>query len=306
MDRGAVFVKILLFGLRGQVSQELQRTLLPLGELIVLSREEANFAKPEQVLAQLEQHEPDIVVNGAAYTAVDKAETEAEQAFAINAETVSTIAHFCQKANALMVHYSTDYVFDGKSLSPYLETDATNPLSVYGRSKRAGELAMLDSGCKALIFRTSWVYSANGNNFIRTMLRLAKDKTELRVVDDQFGAPTSAELIADVTSLAINAYVHGLMSSGIFHLSADGVTSWCQLARYVIDGAIERGAKLAIRGQQVTAITTSDFPTAAARPNNSVLNSERLSQQLSIQIPHWQHHVDRMLDQLQALGEFSA
>ena len=291
-------MKIVLLGKNGQVGHELHRTLLPLGQVIPLGREEADLFSLTQLRGLLAQYTPDIIVNAAAYNAVDKAESDGAAAFRINAEAVGLMAERTCQTGALLVHYSTDYVFDGEKPAPYLETDATNPLSAYGRSKRAGEQAIEQSGCRALIFRTSWVFSAHGGNFVKTILRLAKERENLNVVADQNGAPTSAELIADVTALAIAGYRSHALASGLYHLTAAGETSWYDLACHVVNRALAKGAALKLHAKQIEAIPTEAYPLPAKRPKNSRMDTGALSSALGLHFPDWNVHVDRVVDQL--------
>ncbi|KTG16279.1 MULTISPECIES: dTDP-4-dehydrorhamnose reductase [unclassified Guyparkeria] len=288
----------LLFGKNGQVGTELQRTLLPHGPVVAKGSESVDLAQQNAVSECLEAVRPNVIVNAAAYTAVDKAESEEELARAINADAVRAMANYAARNDALLIHYSTDYVFDGDKDGAYLPDDSPNPQSAYGRTKLEGEEAIRGSGCHHLVFRTSWVYSANGHNFIKTMLRLAAERDELKVVADQVGAPTSAELIADVTSIALAGYRKGHLPIGTYHLTANGATSWHGLASRAIDRAIDNGRKLKLRGADVQAIGTADFPTPAARPSNSRMDSGSLEQALSLELPDWTIHVDRMVDQV--------
>jgi len=291
-------MKILLIGKNGQVGHELQRTLLPLGELVVLGRDALDLSDPAALKQVLESQAADVIVNASAYTAVDRAEADEAGAMAVNAAAVSAMAAYARSHDALLVHYSTDYVFDGDKQAPYIEDDVTAPQSAYGRSKRAGEEAILASACKALVFRTSWVFSAHGGNFIKTMLRLAGERDSLNVVADQFGAPTSAELIADVTALAIAAYRRGALADGIYHLTAAGETSWHGLASYAIERAQARGLALKVAAAQIKPIPTEAYPLPARRPRNSRLDTSKLSSALGLQMPAWQVYVDRLIDQL--------
>ena len=291
-------MKIVLLGKNGQVGHELQRTLLPLGQVIALGREEADLSVLTQLQGVLAQRTPDIIVNAAAYSAVDKAESDEATAFCINAEAVGLMAEHARQSGALLVHYSTDYVFDGENPAPYVETDATNPQSAYGRSKRAGEQAIEQSGCRALIFRTSWVFSTDGGNFIKTILRLAKERENLNVVADQYGAPTSAELIADVTALAIAGYRSRALTSGLYHLTAAGETSWHGLACHIVNRALANGATLKLNAGQIHAIPTEAYPLPAKRPKNSRMDTGALSSALGLHLPNWNIHVDRVVDQL--------
>lgn len=294
-------MKILLLGKTGQVGQELQRTLLPLGELEALSRQEADLTNLDDLANLLQAKTPDIIVNAAAYTAVDKAETDEASAYQINAEAVKILAKHAHRHGSLLVSYSTDYVFDGEKAAPYLEQDQANPINVYGRSKRAGEEAIIQSQCNALVFRTSWVFSAHGHNFIKTILRLAKERDSLNIVSDQYGAPTSAELIADVTALAILGYRKQLLQSGIYHLTAKGETSWHGLASYVVESAIAKGASLRLDAHNIHAISSEAYPLPARRPRNSCLDTMLLSNALGLNLPNWTIHVDRVVDKLTCL-----
>lgn len=294
-------MKILLLGKNGQVGTELQRTLLALGTLIALDRSTADLEKPAMLRTVLETHSPDVIVNAAAYTAVDKAETNREAAQAVNAESVAVIADYAKARDALLVHYSTDYVFDGFKASPYEPADATHPLSVYGATKRQGEEAILASGCRFLVFRTSWVFSTHGSNFVKTILRLAKEREALNIVADQHGAPTSAELIADVTALAIAGHRQGLCKSGIYHLTAAGHTTWHGLACHIVARAAANGVVLKAAVERISPIPTEAYPLPAPRPKNSRLDTAALSDALLLQFPDWTVHVNRTVDQLTTL-----
>jgi dTDP-4-dehydrorhamnose reductase len=299
-------MKILLFGKNGQVGWELQRSLAPLGELIALDRagadglcgdlnDLAGLARTVQAV------QPRVIVNAAAYTAVDRAETEAEAAHRINAEAPEVLARAAAQHDALLVHYSTDYVFDGSGTRPWREDDATAPLSVYGRTKRDGELAIQATGCRHLIFRTSWVHAARGGNFARTMLRLAAERDELKVISDQIGAPTGADLLADVTAHAVHQVATGAVSDealGIHHLVAAGATSWFDYARFVLAHAQAQGRVLKVGPPQVQAIPSSAYPTPARRPQNSRLDCTRLQTSFGLTLPPWQVGVARLLDEI--------
>lgn len=295
-------MNILLLGKNGQIGRELQRTLLPLGSVTALGRDAFDMEAPNAVAAALRDHSPDLIVNAAAWTQVDRAETSADAAFRINADAVGTIAQYARERGATLLHYSTDYVFDGKKQTPYVETDEANPLNVYGRSKRAGEQALEASGCKFVLLRTSWVFSAEGTNFINTILRLARERENLRIVADQFGAPTSAELIADVTALAVAAHRRNELAGGIYHLAARGRTSWHELACYVVKRARGIGFQLMADVEDIEPIATEDYPLPAPRPRNSLLDSNALTRGLGLDLPDWTVHVDRMLQQLRKRG----
>jgi dTDP-4-dehydrorhamnose reductase len=292
-------MRILLLGKNGQVGWELQRSLAPLGELIALDRHSTDYcgdlSQPDAIAQTVKTLKPTVIVNAAAYTAVDKAETETELAYTINAKAPEALAQAAKQIGAWLVHYSTDYVFNGSGNQAWQETDAVAPLSVYGQSKLAGEQAIQAAEGLHLIFRTSWVYAARGNNFAKTMLRLAKERDQLSVINDQIGAPTGAELLADVTAHAIRSGLQKPELSGLYHLAAAGETSWYNYARYVLDYARQRGIELKTAENAISPIPTSAYPTPAQRPLNSRLNIEKLQNQFDLQLPDWQLGVERML-----------
>ena len=300
-------MKILLLGKNGQVGWELQRALAPLGEVIALDRAGADglcgdLADLEGLASTVRKLAPDVIVNAAAYTAVDKAETEPAQALRINGEAPALLAREAEALGAWLVHYSTDYVFDGSGEHRW-ETDApTGPLSSYGRSKLAGEDAIRASGAKALILRTSWVYAARGHNFAKTMLRLATERDSLNVVADQFGAPTGAELIADVTALLLSRVSVArdwATLVGTYNLAAAGETSWYGFARYVLQHAELNGTVLKVSPAQLGAISTKAFPLPAPRPRNSRLDLRKIEHAFQLTMPSWEQGVQRMLDEVQ-------
>ncbi|TFH78542.1 dTDP-4-dehydrorhamnose reductase [Pseudomonas kribbensis] len=291
-------MKILLLGKNGQVGWELQRSLAPLGELIALDRHSVDglsgdLSNLEGLRSTIRQIKPDVIVNAAAYTAVDKAESEVELAARVNAQASGVLAEEAAVIGAWLVHYSTDYVFSGQGVTPWQETDSVAPVNAYGASKLAGEQLITASGCKHLIFRTSWVYGARGNNFAKTMLRLAADRESLNVIADQVGAPTGADLIADVTALAIRQAFQRPELSGLYHLAASGEVSWHGYASHVIAFAKANGEQLAV--QAVNPIDTTAYPTPARRPLNSRLNTQKLRDNFSLHLPDWQSGVTRML-----------
>lgn len=343
-------MKILLLGANGQVGWELQRSLSFLGELSVHDKDTADFENPAALASLVHNEKPSVIVNAAAYTAVDQAETDVDTAYRVNAEAVASLAEAAEDIDAWLIHYSTDYVFDGTKQGRYLEDDITNPKSVYGKSKREGELAVINSGCKHLIFRTSWVFASRGNNFAKTMIKLARERDELKVVADQIGAPTSAELIADVTALAIynlsmlghfepfdstqdtsschsepfdsaqDRLRRGIPSfprrlesspesstnndiSGIYHLTANGETSWHGFAKHVIAHAEKLGMEFKVKAENIEPITTEQFPRPAERPLNSRMDTKKLQSLLNIDLPDWQVHVDRMVAEYVESGE---
>lgn len=291
-------MKILLLGKDGQVGRELCRALLPLGEVVALGRDGADLRDQGALLAVLSSCQPNAIVNAAAYTAVDAAESDRETATQVNALAVATLARHAQAAGALLVHFSTDYVFDGTQQRAYTEIDKPNPLNVYGSTKLAGEQAIQAAGCDALVFRIGWVYSPHGKNFLKTMLRLARERERLDVVSDQHGTPTSAEMVADITALAIQRHCAGQLPAGTYHLAAAGSTDWHAYARYIVAGAAARGATLALTSEGIHAIATRDYPAAAQRPSNSTLDTTKLSRALQLRMPSWTEQVDRTLNQL--------
>jgi dTDP-4-dehydrorhamnose reductase len=293
---------ILLFGKDGQVGWQLQRSLAPLGTVTALGRGECDLADSRQLRAIIRSARPKIIVNAAAYTAVDRAESEPQRAAAINAEAPAAMAEEARALGALLVHYSTDYVFDGRKATPYVESDAPNPQSVYGRSKLAGEQAIAAAGCRALIFRPSWVFGARGNNFVKTILRLAGEGRALRIVDDQVGSPTPAALISSVTGLALAAVRRGENlpdGASLYHLAAANPVSWCGFARTIVDCASRTPGFSGLPAPgSIAAIGTADYPLPAPRPANSRLDCARLEADFGLEMPDWQPYLERMLQLL--------
>ena len=292
-------MRLLLLGKGGQVGWELQRSLAPLGEVVALDFDStdfhADFRQPEQLAETVLRVRPDVIVNAAAYTAVDKAESEPALARMINATSPSVVAQAAQQIGALMVHYSTDYVFDGSGAEPWQEGDATGPLNVYGQTKLEGEHSIAQHCARHLIFRTGWVYATRGGNFAKTMLRLAKERERLTVIDDQVGAPTGAELLADVTAHVVRATLADPSKAGLYHLVAGGETTWNGYARFVLAQALAAGVELKAWPETVDAVPTSAFPTPARRPHNSRLNTSKLQSTFGLVLPPWQAGVARML-----------
>lgn len=290
---------ILILGANGQVGTELQRSFADAGDVMALDHSRADLSNPESLRTVIHELRPAVILNAAAYTAVDRAETERELATAINATAPGVLAEEAASLNALLVHYSTDYVFNGSKTSPWLESDATAPPNFYGESKLDGELAIQAVGGKHLIFRTSWVYGPHGKNFLLTMLRFGRERDELRVVDDQTGAPTSSIAIADATRAAVDKVLSSPQENrtGLYHLSCGGEVTWCGFAR-----AIFERCSVQLQGKQpkVTAIRSEEFPTPAARPRNSVLSNERLKTCLGIELPSWQSALDEVVEKLPA------
>lgn len=297
-------MKILLFGKNGQVGWELQRSLAPLGQLVALDQDASDglcgdFTDLPGLAETVRRVAPDVIVNAAAYTAVDKAEIESDLAHTINALATGVLADEANRLGAWLVHYSTDYVFDGSGDQPRNESAPVGPLSVYGRTKLEGEYAVARCA-KHLTFRTSWVYAARGANFAKTILRLAAERDQLRVIDDQIGAPTGAELLADVTAHALRSCIANPDLAGTYHLVADGETSWHAYARFVIDYARAAGRSLRVTPERIEPIPTSAYPTPARRPLNSRLDTRKLQAAFGLQLPHWQIGVERMLAELLA------
>jgi dTDP-4-dehydrorhamnose reductase len=294
---------ILLLGCKGQLGFELQRALSSLGPLVALDRRGCDLADSAVLRRRIEeliaQHRPDILVNAAAYTAVDRAESEPEPAEAINARAPGVLGEVAVRHGMLVVHYSTDYVFDGQNAAPYRESDAPNPLNVYGKSKLAGERALQASGAKHLIFRTSWVFSAHGDNFIKTMLRLAAEREKLNVVADQYGAPTSAALLAEVCAQILAQYRKTEnIPLGLYHLTASGVTNWRDYAAYVIAAARRAGYPQKLEADEINAIPASAYPCPAARPANSRLDCSLIQRAFGLALPPWQAGVEPVLRQI--------
>lgn len=302
--------RIVLLAPNGQVGFELQRSLAPLGQLFCLSRADVDFRDTAATSARVQALQPDLIVNAAAWTAVDKAETEHEAAYLLNAALPEALATIARQRQCWLVHYSTDYVYPGTGTEPWREHDATAPLSVYGASKLAGDLAVSQSGARHLIFRTSWVYAARGNNFMKTMLKLAAQRESLNVVSDQFGAPTPARLIANVTALALQKVLAPLSQdndrgchdnrsdvSGVYHLAAAGVTNWYQFAEAIFALARKAGMPLALQETQFKAITTAQYPTPAQRPANSRLDLSKIEQVFGVVLPDWQSQLAQTFDE---------
>lgn len=299
-------MKILVTGKYGQVGFELQRALAPLGEVHAVDYAECDLADATAVSALVRSVRPDLIVNPAAYTAVDKAESEPELVHAINAVAPGVLGEEAARLGAWMVHYSTDYVFDGTKLGAYTEDDLTNPLGVYGRTKRDGELALGESGARYLIFRTSWVVGAQGNNFAKAILRLALEREQLNVVADQYGAPTSAALLADVTAQLVRQRQQegeDRFPYGLYHLVAGGDTTWCEYARFVVSEALAAGKPLKLVPEAIQGIRSSEYPTAAKRPANSRLDTGKLRRSFGFELPDWQNGVRRVLQQILLNGK---
>lgn len=294
-------MRILLFGRNGQLGWELQRSLAPLGEVIALARhghQGADFSRPSDVAATVRALAPDVIVNAAAYTAVDQAESDKQAAMTVNAVTPGVVAEVARGLGALLVHYSTDYVFDGSGTTPWREGDRLAPLNEYGRSKLAGEENIVASGCRHLIFRTSWVYAARGGNFAKTMLKLAQERDALKVINDQFGAPTGADLLADITAHALRATLADAGLGGIYHAAPAGETTWYGYARHVIAQARAAGQAIRVADSAIEAVPTSAFPTPAQRPANSRLDTHKLRKAFGLHLPSWETGVDRMLNEI--------
>jgi dTDP-4-dehydrorhamnose reductase len=295
-------MKLLLIGANGQVGWELARSLMPLGEVVALDRSRCDLSRPETLTALIAEHAPDVIVNAAAYTAVDKAESEEALATTINGVAPGELARAAKAAGALLIHYSTDYVFDGSKSGPYIEDDPVAPLNAYGRSKLAGEEAIGNSGCDHLILRTTWVFASRGGNFVRTMLRLGAEREQLRVVADQWGAPTWARNIADATAQIVaraqQERCQGGFVSGVFNLASRGETSWHGFAEAIFSMARERVPQLTLKVARVDPIPAADYPTPAARPANSRLALDRVEARFGIVMPSWQAALARCLDEL--------
>lgn len=295
-------MKILLFGKSGQVGWELQRSLAPLGELVAVDLDSkelcGNFTNLEGLAQTIRSVAPDVIVNAAAHTAVDKAESEPELVRTINALAPGVLAQAAIRNNAWLIHYSTDYVFEGGGDKAWVETDNTGPLNIYGTTKLEGEQLIRQSGCQHLIFRTSWVYGARGGNFAKTMLKLAQERDSLKVINDQIGSPTGADLLADVTAHAIKHARHNPHVSGLYHLVAAGEASWHDYARFVLEFAQQAGVALKVTPDKIVPVPTSAFQTAAKRPHNSRMNTTKLQNTFGLHLPDWQTGVSRMLAEI--------
>ncbi len=299
-------MKILLTGKHGQVGFELQRALAPLGEVHAVDYTECDLADATAISTLVRSVRPDLIVNPAAYTAVDKAESEPGLAHAINAVAPGVLGTEAEKLGAWVVHYSTDYVFDGSKSGVYMEDDLTNPLGVYGRTKQDGEIALQKSGARYLIFRTSWVVGAHGNNFAKTILRLALEREQLNVVADQYGAPTSAALLADVTAQLVRQRQRegaDRFPYGLYHLVAGGDTTWCEYARFVVSETLAAGKPLKLVPEAIRGICSSDYPTAAKRPANSRLDTGKLRRTFGFELPDWQNGVRHVLQEILLNGK---
>ncbi|WP_024301874.1 dTDP-4-dehydrorhamnose reductase [Pseudogulbenkiania sp. MAI-1] len=292
-------MRILLTGGSGQLGFELRRSLALYGKLWAPGRDELDLAHPDRLAGPVLGFAPDLIVNAAAYTAVDRAEAEPELAERVNAEAPSELANLAEHLGATLLHFSTDYVFDGTGTEPYRESDPTRPLSVYGRTKRDGELAVMSECSRHYVLRTSWVYGSVGGNFVKTILRLAAQRDTLNVVHDQVGAPTAAMLIADVTALLVARLREGRVPPyGLYHLAAAGETSWYGFASAIVDAAQRAGQGLLLQPGAIRAIPAADYPTAATRPANSRLDTHKLRAALGIVLPDWRHHLQLVLQQL--------
>jgi dTDP-4-dehydrorhamnose reductase len=292
--------RILITGSNGQVGFELQRALAPLGEVTAVTRRQADLASADEIRNLLDRLQPKLIVNPAAYTAVDRAESELDAARAINTVAPGVMREWGTAHGGLLVHYSTDYVFDGTKSEPYREDDDTRPQSVYGLSKWQGEEAIRQTGAHHLILRTTWVVGAHGNNFLKAILGLAREREHLKIVPDQAGAPTSAALIADVTAQLVGRYFHPReqIESGTYHLSASGATSWYEYARYVVSLASKCGMELKLSADSIEPIPTGGYPLPSARPANSRLDCSKITRVFGLHLPHWRRGIDHVFAQL--------
>ena len=294
-------MKILLTGKHGQLGFELQRSLAPVAQVVAISRKECDLADGDALRQLVRSIKPELIVNAAAYTAVDRAESEPAPAAAINATVPGILGEEAARLGSWVMHYSTDYVFDGDNPDAYRESDATHPQSVYGKTKRAGELALQQSGARHLIFRTSWVVGAHGNNFAKTMLRLASERDSLSVVADQYGAPTSAALLADITAQLVGRVRREGSADfpfGLYHLTAGGVTTWHEFACFIIEQARQAGKPLKTMAQNIRPIATAEYPLPAKRPANSHLDTTLFRNTFNLELPHWQLGIHHVLQQI--------
>ena len=296
-------MRVLLFGKNGQVGWELQRALAPVAEVVAVDQEDkgalcGDLTDADRIAHTVRQVKPDAIVNAAAHTAVDKAESEPDLARAINATGPAVLARAAAECGAWLVHYSTDYVFDGSGSTPWTESDATGPLNVYGQTKLEGEQSIRASGGQHLILRTSWVYASRGHNFARTMLRLATERDELKVIDDQHGAPTGADLLADVTVHALRSAMLQPELRGTYHVTAAGETTWFGYARHIIETARAAGQPIRVAPDAIRPVASTAFKTAARRPMNSRLSTLEFRTRFGLVLPHWTAGVDRMLTEI--------
>lgn len=291
---------ILLLGADGQVGWELRRSLLSVGKVTAITRQDCALTDKAAITALIASHKPDIIVNAAAYTAVDLAESESEQAYALNRDLPALLGELARQRDILVVDYSTDYVFDGSKKEPYFEHDITAPANIYGASKLAGLLALQASGCRHLVFRVSWVYSPRRGNFIKTILRLAAEREELSIVSDQIGSPTPASLIADITANCLLLLAAGIGQEGVYHLAPAGQTSWHGLAQKIVHHAQALAMPLTIKPEDIKPTPTSGYPTPAQRPANSVMNTDKLQRTFQLQLPHWQEPLAHLLQEISA------
>ena len=297
-------MRFMVTGANGQVGSELDRSLAALGNVVALGRRQCDLSRPDQLPKLISDLKPDVIVNAAAYTAVDDAEREEMLATTVNATAVGVIAQEARRAGALLIHYSTDYVFDGRKDGPYTEEDLPHPVNAYGRSKLKGEVAVQQAGGSYLILRTSWIYAARGRNFLRTILRLSREREELRIVADQVGAPTSAAQIAQATAVAIEAATReradGRFAPGLFHLTASGATSWHGFAAAILEGAMGHAQLAPSRAPRLIPIASEDYPLPAARPNNSRLAGARLRRRFGIALPCWREGLSLCLEEMRS------
>ena len=295
-------MKLLLFGSNGQVGWKLQKYLAPLGEMKICGRDNVDFNNLHELRNVIKTFIPDVIINAAAYTNVDKAESDMDQSFQVNTNAVELLANEAKRLNAWLIHYSTDYVFDGTKLAPYAEDDKTNPQTVYGKSKLEGEEVIIKSQCNHLIFRTSWLYSIRGKNFLKTIIRLAKEKNELRVVSDQIGTPTSAELVANISALCIYKIIQNKLESkkisGIYHLTASGSASWYVFAKHFLNEAERLGEVFLVKSSELIEINSSELILPATRPLNSVLSSRKLCKNFNLILPSWESLADRIINEI--------
>lgn len=297
MGKRALLMKILLFGSKGQIGSYLQKYLINVGKVAALTRQDCDLVNSDQITKSISAHDPDIIINAAAYTNVDKAESQQELAKKINADAVKIMADSAEKAGALLVHYSTDYVFDGAKKKPYTEDDSANPISVYGVTKFQGEEHIRKSGCNHLILRTSWIYSSPGKNFVNSIVSLAKNRNALSVVQDQIGAPTSAEFVAQATVHCLGQGVNN-DNMGTYHLTSGSYASWYELAKYILNYFEENSVDFALKSENITPISSSEYQSAAARPNNSALSTKRIRQMFDLEITSWEQQLEPVLQEI--------
>ena len=302
MDQGAIFMKILLLGSNGQIGTHLQKSLAGIGEIKPCTRKDCDLTSLKKLQKLIQEYAPNIIINAAAYTNVDKAESEFQKVQAINVDAVELMAQMAKNLGAILIHYSSDYIFDGTKTTPYTEGDKANPLSVYGLTKFQGEEKIKNSGCSYLILRTSWIYSPHGSNFVNTIIRLAKEKETLSIVNDQIGAPTSAEFVAEITAQCLKNGINS-KNTGTYHLTAENSVSWYEFAKYILNYLQNKGVNFRLNPNNIIPITAKEYNLPATRPQNSTLNTELIKKTFALQISSWENQIEQMLSTIKKMDD---